>query len=209
MEEISAQYYAAERPETPRVIGVKLAPYSLGHRVTLHAYGNSFANGKEWTFSDLILGVLICSQSWTEWNRTRANPFLGMFLKFWGWKAGRFNIAEEGKKFAAYIHAGSYHPEVNSPASGGKEMVSPWELRVKLFLMRELGLSETAAMDRPLNLAWLEYCAHGELNGSIELFSATDREAQEFMQSEEFKTMLREANEAARAEAEALRKQRN
>ena len=81
MEEISAKYYAAERPETPRCLGIKLAPYSLGHRVTLHAYGNSFVTGGEWTFPDLILGVLICSQTFKEWTATRRNPFLGLFLK--------------------------------------------------------------------------------------------------------------------------------
>lgn len=209
MEEISAHYYAAEASETPRCIGLKLRPYSLGHRLTLLAAGNSFVIGEEWSFQDLILGVLVCSQTRAEWEKTKGNPFLGLFLKFWGWKAGKFNIAEEGKKFARYILDGSYHPEVNLPASGGKELVSPWEVRLKMFLMRELHLTEAQAMDRPLSLAWLEFCAHGEVNGSIELFSEADRQSVDFIKSDEFKAMVAEEEAKARAEHEARKAREN
>ena len=64
-------------------------------------------------------------------------------------------------------------------------------------------------MDRPLNLSWMEYCAHGESNGSIELFSEADRQAQEFLKSDEFKAMLQEAEEAGRREAAEMKARKN
>lgn len=204
----AAQYFKAARPEPPRIIGLQLRPYSLGHHVALHAYDSSFVKGSPDLFSDMILGVFICSQSWADWEAWRQSWKLPVFLKLWGKLAGKFDVKKEAERFTTYVHEGSFCPEAVTPTKG-RELGAPWEARIQLFLLRELRLKFAGAMDFPLALAWQLYCAHHEAEGGMRLLTEA-----EIQQLDEQKTpdhrnrmaaLMVEAEEAARREAEEMK----
>lgn len=192
-------YFKAACQDPPKCIGLQLRPYSLGHHVSLHAANSSFLNGSGALFTDLILGVFICSQSWAEWQAWRQSWKLPVFLRVWGWMYRKFDVKAEGERFAGYLRDGETIPELSVPGSG-KTLVSPWENRIKLFLVRELRLSAAEAMDYPLALAWQEYCAHGEREGFLTLLSDAEKESLDFVHSDRCKEMLRKAKEQAQSE---------
>jgi hypothetical protein len=200
----AAQFYRAARPEPPRIIGLQLRPYSLGHHITLHAYDSSFLFHDTPRFYDLILGVFICSQTWGGWNDWRSSWKLPVFLKLWGWCFRKFDVRVEAAKFTKYIADGCECPEVAIPADA-RTLSGAWESRLKLFLVRRLRLSAEEAMDYPLALAWQEYCAFGESEGTITLLSESDKASLDFAGSNRMKDMIREAEEAARKEVEVMK----
>ena len=200
----AAQFYKAARPEPPRVIGLQLRPYSLGHHLTLHAYDSSFVNGAGALFSDMILGVLICSLTWKEWEVWKRSWKLAVFLKVWGWRMGKFDVKAEAEKFTAYLAEGSECPEVAVP-SKGRALSAAWESRLKLFLVKELRLTVDEAMDYPLALAWQEYCAHGEQEGTLTLLSEGDKQSLEWLKSDEYKRMVAEAEAEGRKETAEMK----
>ncbi len=178
MQELAARYARAARPKPTRCLGLLLNPYSLGHALTLQAHDNSFLR-REPSYEDLIHGVFVCSQSWESYTEKERSPFLGMFLKFWGFRTRKANLLREIQIFQDYIIDGNFFPEVNTP-SKGRTMVCPWIARLKVELMIELGLSETEVLNRPLALSNIEYCAIGETNGTISMFSEKDAAFLEF-----------------------------
>ena len=202
---LAANFYRAARPEPPRCIGLQLKPYSLGHHITLMSYDSSFARGMSPHFDDLILSVLVCSMSWSEWNEWRRSWKLPIFLKVWGWLMGKFDLRSAAKTFSEYISEGCACPEVAVPASG-KSLCAAWESRLKLFLVKELRLTHEQAMDYPLSLAWHEYSAHGELEGTLTLLSDADIATQDFLGSEEMQRLVQEANESGKREVEEMKK---
>ena len=194
-------YFKAAHPNPPRCIGLQLRPYSLGHHVALRASDSSFLKGDGEVYRDLILGVFICSQTWAEWHAWRRSWKLPVFLKIWGWCYRKFDIKSEYERFVEYLKEGEAVPELSVPMKG-RTLVSSWENRIKLFLVREMGLKVDEAMDYPLALAWEEYCAFGEREGFLTLTSDSDIESLEFASSDRCKEMLKEAQEAARKEQE-------
>lgn len=178
MQDLAARYARAARPEPTRCLGLLLHPYSLGHALTLQASDNSFLR-REPSYEDLIHGVFVCSQSWESYTEKERSPFLGLFLKFWGWKMRKANVARDAVIFQRYIEEGNYFPEVNSPAKG-RSMVCPWIARLKVELMKELRLGESDILNRPLALSNIEFCALGETAGTINMFSERDEAFLEF-----------------------------
>lgn len=201
---LSADYCKAARPEPPRCIGIQLRPYSFGHHVSLRAYDSTFLTGRIPVFSDLILGVFICSQTWAGWQEWKSSWKFPVFLKLWGWMAGKFDVPKEAERFAQYIKEGETCPELIIPDKA-RALTAAWEARLKLFLIRQLGISSEAVMDYPLALAWQEYCAYGEQEDHLTLLSESDKKSLEFIGSDRHKELVREAEEAAKKEDEARR----
>lgn len=201
---LSADYCKAARAEPPTCIGLRLRPYSLGHDVTLRAYNSSVLSANP-VYSDFILAVFICSRTWVEWSEWKDSWKLPIWLKLWGWCAGRFNIEKEWKKFEQYLAEGRQCPEVNVPDQS-REMSGAWESRLKIFLIEKLRLSYEQAADYPLALAWQDYCAHGEESGRVSIMSDADKASVEFIGSDRQKALVREAEEAGRRELEEMKR---
>ncbi len=196
----SAHYCKAERPEPPRCIGLKLRPYSLGHHVSLRAYDSTLLSGEPPLYTDLVLAVFICSQTWAGWQEWKQSWKFPVFLKIWGWRNRAFNVEAEAKVFMDYIAAGEACPEANVPANA-RSLEAAWESRLKMFLIRELRMSHEEAMDYPLALAWQDYTAFGEESGRLKLLSDADRASLAFIGSDRQRQLFKEAEEAAKKES--------
>jgi len=199
----AADFLKAARPELPRIIGLQMRPYCLAHHIALCAFNSSFVVGIP-RFDDLIVGVFICSQTWEEWEAWRNSWKLPVFLKLWGKFSGKFDVKRSAAVFMRYIEDGSSRPEVAVP-SGGTTLAAPWECRLKLFLIRELRLTVSEAMNYPLALAWYEYCAAAETKGEITLITEADDAALNFSGSDRMRELVRESEAQARREVEEMK----
>ncbi len=202
----AANYFKAASPEPPLCIGLRLRPYSLGHHLALRAYDSTLLSGQPPLYTDLILAVFICSQTWRGWQEWKESWKFPVFLKVWGCCQRRFHVEQEAQKFAAYIADGETCPEVNVPANA-RTLDAAWESRLKLFLIRELRLTHEEAMDYPLALAWQDYCAHGEETGRLTLLSEADKAGLDYLKSDRYAALVRASDEAGRAELDKMKAQ--
>lgn len=207
--EVAARHFRAAVPHLPICLGMQLRPYSLGHHTLLCASASPFiTNGSDDMRSmhvGLVSGAFICSRGWRETHEWFGSWKLGFWFRLWGFFMRRADIAAEAEVFKNYVAEGERRPDISSPANG-KMLVARWESRIKLFLIKELRLTVEEAMDYPLAMAWQEYCAHNEQEDRMTLVSDGQMDAVSFFQSEDGRRMAREAEEAARKEADAMRK---
>ena len=173
----SAEFFKAELPPAKIIMRMRMAPYSLGHQILLRATGNAFVDDEaEPQYADLVCGVLICCQPYHRSRLALESRWLRLFLRYWGWRCGNFDIPQAMIQFRDYIREGQWHPDVNSTGERGQVLTSPWEHRLKVWLMERMHMSVGEALDYPLASAQLDYIVSGEMNGSIEPFSERNAE---------------------------------
>jgi hypothetical protein len=120
----------AAMPEPHYVCGVKLRPFSIGHWLLCQRFDVSFLCGTDHELGDLLLGCLICSDSYTGFNRSLENCDVSKVMSDWRyrlaggalgvwrrrWKKLRgklieprdiigFDFFDECSKFQAYLDA--------------------------------------------------------------------------------------------------------
>ncbi len=172
----AARLLRAAVPNPPRILGLQLKPYSLGHDLILTALENKFLEADR-SIDDLFIGVFVCSQSWSEWGRWSNSRWLPVSLRIWRWFIRTKDIRDAFNLFENYLELGRDCPDINMPvAAVGKasSFGSPWQERLKIFLVCKLGLTENEAMNRPLALSNFDWACHGEMDKTLELFSEKD-----------------------------------
>ncbi len=190
--DVDAAFLRATLPARIKCLGVEMRPLCLGHYVHLRALENAFVCGQPPIIADLILGVFVCSQSFEDGQRAMRSPWLKWLFRFWGWRVRKMNIAEQiralrterdsfAEKMKAFgdvtslddVKTAEYDTIVQGK-SGRRELGAPWEARLKVILMKELHLSESEVMNRPLVMSVFDYDVLSELEGGTEFFSKRD-----------------------------------
>ena len=176
---IADSYQAAIASEFNPVIclGLELKPYSGGHDVLLEAFGSPFINESLPSFDDLVIGVLICSQHYQEAARTLKSRWLTKLVKYWGWRARKLNPVTETLRFKSYVSEGRKFPDdvCYKVDMDGRELSSPSNQRMKILLMREIGMTEHEFLSRPLALSVSDWCTIQELDGVMGSMSVNDK----------------------------------
>ncbi len=158
----------------PTIIGVRMRPFSLGHKMLLARIGSAFVTRAMFpTFDDLISTTCICAHTWEENQKLlRSKWRQRITLRVWGTFAGRFDVPGAVVALWRYVNVGmSYPVDIDPPKQGeGRELCAPSSARLLLFLRRS-GFSETEAMNLPLPFAhWLD-AAGAEEDGKLNLVS--------------------------------------
>jgi len=160
------------------VLGKRLQPFSLAHRVTLIAIDSPIIkeNGSI-TFKDLALAVGVCS---------RRNPF-NHYPKISFSNQIRYRLAKKfpryfyhhADEFIAYLEDCCSHPKILSDEDNdevGKPYSLPWCLTVVAVLMRSGCMSEQSAWTLPEGRALWLYTAFNNLEGGKFKVISTDEE---------------------------------
>lgn len=157
-------------PPQPVCIGVRLRPFSLGHKLLLQDMDSAFVTGRFPGHEDLIAAACVCAHTWEENLRLRESRLRRwLLLKTWGLLAGKFDIIAATATLLYYVRSSDYFPETEPPPRNScRELSSPYEARLYL-LLRGLGFSESEAMNMPLAAANLLYASEGETEGKIQL----------------------------------------
>lgn len=177
-----AAYFLAAVPEPVTCLGVRLKPLTLGHVILLNRFECAFATGEQPGFSDLILGLVICSRDYHSALKFLNSRRAKLLLKWWGFKtwlavkAGH-NLAMSLIQFRRYYQSSDKLPEFEIEEKDGKAVSMPFVLSVKLALQSKLGHSESEALNKPWGMALHEYMAERTLRGELRILS--EAEAQE------------------------------
>lgn len=177
--ELQSSFLRALVPEPYTVLGRKLKPFSIGHEILLERFGSHYALTSEKApgYSDLILSVFICSRTFEECLSDLAHKRCGLRLRAWGWYCGSFDVWEAKRFFARYIAEHATWPkkfwvekDISSKRSG-----APFVQALKVRLQKDMGYSESEALNAPYSVALWNYMTALENSGVIRLFSEEDQ----------------------------------
>ncbi len=187
-------FLASRVSSKPRILGLKLLPLSLGHRLILERAGSPFVTGQSPGVIDVIFAVLVCSMTFEQASEYLDKPEFGNKIKKWVKGLRKVNFLDKLQEFQRYWYYGNLVPEYTTTEedeSSGNWSGTPWPQRLKIVLMSELHMPESEVMNRSLRLCWWDYLCYEEIKGRVTVLS------EEIVSIEE--SMLKQANEVAEA----------
>ena len=165
-----ADILTATAPPCPIVMGLRLVPFSVGHSLVLHRLQSPLVVGGEVGRSELMQGVLICSQPVAEALKTMRSPFRGLAFKLWAKKTVKLSFDVEFEKWNNWMAGQSTAPEILTKPGGKKCLAMPWPERM-LACCLDLGLTEDTVLSMPIGDAERLVLAKAETHGDVELWS--------------------------------------
>jgi hypothetical protein len=185
-------------PRQVVLLGQKLNQYSLGHNILLNFFRNGFVSaddpsdsrrgsrgprrkraGLEDLFGDLLSGVFFCTHSWVENVAAMGSGSMVKALEEFAARLGSeqsFDLKKAIAGFQEYLVLGSGLPEVLPPDGDGRKMGSPFDLRLLIFLIKELKLTHVQALDFPYGLGRHLIFGFYEMEGRAKVANPEERE---------------------------------
>lgn len=172
------QFLSALFPPTPKILGRKLLPYSVGHYCLLKQLGNVFVEPRDDIegvdiAASALQAVAICSRKWLQ-----AQSFINgraMFLKMviWGASFRKTDWEIVSKTIREYMIEGCAFPDLKEPEGKPLYVGTPFIVRLAAWLQSSpgMGLTVSAAMDFPFNLAVRYFLAHEEASRNVALMT--------------------------------------
>jgi hypothetical protein len=177
---MDAAFSKAANPRLPKVLGFKLQPLTLGHRLVLAKHGCAYVTEEAATLEDLMLAVFVCAQHFKAADRAISSWFFLRFVWLWSWFIAfrKLIVPIEHNKFRLYWDDGHACPEVDSSGKSS-EISSPYEQRVLTMLISDFHMTREQAMEITLAEANAMWAAQGERKGVVELQSDRVRQLRE------------------------------
>lgn len=177
----------AAKPAPMVCLGLLLKPYSLGHELCLIESGNPLTEFDLCPKRDLLDAVLTCSQSWQENQCMVFDPLIRLKLWIWKRRCARFSFALELARFIAYRNNGSLElpPSELPRKESGRQLGSPFLLRLNQWLVLTLRLSEDHAWDYPYGLAKIRWAAYWEEEGGLDIYNQHEAQFDRFVAQQE------------------------
>lgn len=157
-------------PRNPKVLGVRLVSYTIGHAIILQRLKSPYVFGGMISPTDLAEAVVVCSQHPLESIKAIKSPLKTFAFWFWGMKIRKMDLIEESNVFQEWLSAQSTAPEVLMEAGHKKRLAIPWPERL-LIALSDLGIDGNDAIQMPIGDAERLVLAHAEMNGKIDLWS--------------------------------------
>jgi hypothetical protein len=188
------QLALAVLPEPPKLFGLRLRPYSLGHELHLYRRNNPFIAGTFAEFEKLAPGrkfaaALQCTHVLHQGFEANCKPICG--LRWWTFLSQFHNLQKASDTLRRYIlssHEG-FRAELPSRSGDGMSirfLGAPELLRLYQFISdtipeRELALYQCGkrltAWDYPMQLATLHWQCRAELDGRLQIYTAQQQAA--------------------------------
>ena len=165
-------------PEPVTILGQDLRPFSLGHYLLLQRLECAFVcEDKEPLLGDLLLGLLVCGNTFEGAQELLRRAELGDDIKAWSENVGEFEADEKAVLFTDYINAALAMPKFwTKGQGGGTKAGAPWPQAMRVKLISEGGFSASAVMNQPLGQTWWDYLTLNELKGSVKISDDTTEE---------------------------------
>jgi hypothetical protein len=184
------KYARALYLDTYRVLGRRMAHYTLGHALLLERLGSPFVTGNAVPGpGDLKLFLLLCSRSYPR--ALRLVKLSQVFPTWFRLRMAFFPLAyglSPLNQVFEYLRESSSMP-TRWEQEGAKAPGTPALQQVKLTLMSRLGYGELQALCIPLAKAFWDFFGLWEMEGKLELADPEDLAA------------VRQVIEEAKAEA--------
>jgi hypothetical protein len=172
-------YVQALIPNSYKVMGIKLRPFSLGSYFLMRRFNCAFSNENIETngnIQDLLLAVSICSRTYNQFLDWISDPEqFQSWSKEWGDKIklalenDQINILIEVNKFKIYMKDSVQVPKIwnNNEDGESKTSGAHWSHNIYIKLISKIGYIPEQALDMPLSQASFDYYKHLEDEGSI------------------------------------------
>ena len=164
---------------SPKICGRYLRPFSLGHLLYLIRENSPFVFVGTPLPQDVFEAVWICSSTWDL--LAKAQDSVTYLPQLWFLKRAVKKSDHETnvKALEDYFENGkllfppsdTVRPETQS---SGRELGSPFVLRLQQFLMMQLGKSESEAWDYPFGLATMRWQTYWEQKGCFDVYNEYD-----------------------------------
>jgi hypothetical protein len=190
----------------PRIYGVELRDYSLGHELYLIREGSPFISpaGSTVLPEDVFKAVWVCSSSWSELRngqRSYSHPLKLWLLARNAKKDNKdtANHARNVRVFQEYRESGGLFLPMSDNRRPGRqecrEPGAPYILRLQQFLMTKLRLSEAEAWDYQFGLAVMRWQTFWEQEGGLDVFNAYDEACDPVKAEAEIEERIRKQKE--------------
>lgn len=172
---MDAAWIDAAIPNPVIVLRMRLRPYSIGHELLLRRLESPFISGGGVGIADLIHAVLICSLDYRHGLKAlECGTGTRLFMRLWRVTIWTLNAPAEIQAFEDYREDGLWCPDLKIPTVG-RDINSPRLFRLMGSLMADFGFTEEAALNCPIAKANAYFCARGDENGTVDLFSPRDQ----------------------------------
>lgn len=174
------QLLRAQFPERYVVLGLELKPFCLGHHCLLHRINSPLIDDKKRDVygRDVLVATALCSFTWEE-GQTFLEDVDGAEtqLAILNARSAGQDLSQKGDLLMQYMVDGSRRPDftIDEGGTGGPTIWNPWQQRMRVRLMRDLRLSESEVMNRPLTLNWWDYLTLCELDGSLRICTEEEK----------------------------------
>lgn len=164
----------------PRILGLPLVPYTLGHELVLWRWNSplifkeklDFDKEEDW--DAFFKAVLLCSEPFDDPRHILNSRWLSLFSWFWGRRCRKLNLALAFKRFEEYRFRFLWMPDLNQSA-GSRKAEAPWPIMTLAEIMAEFHCSKEVALHEPLSFWTALHCAKLEREGKLDLFSDEHR----------------------------------
>jgi hypothetical protein len=182
------KYAAKVFPDRVRVLGVDLAPVTIGHGLLLHRIGSPLVTGGELGNGDLLLGLYVLSRGCREAASDLQTGRAAGVIRKWGrklggafgWRRAGIEALAGGAKAALveYVERSWEAPELWEEEAGeGKALSAPMLQVLKVRVMSCLHQSEEGALNMGIGVARWDLACWGEDQGHCEWVSEEETEA--------------------------------
>ena len=159
-------------PARTIILGKKLKPFSLKHRIFLEGIASPYLmSDQELTPADLMIALKICADESLD-NLSLWDKWLGLRLTL-----SKELFAEASLSFVRYVNQPDCYPKFYQKKEAGSSAEQmPWQLCILATLMRN-GVSYEAAMTMPEAKAiWLSTAFNIQAGAKLELLTTDDEE---------------------------------
>jgi hypothetical protein len=168
---------------TPRIMGVKLRPFSIGHYLLMKKYDCNYVSDEpaDTSIDDLVLSISICCRKFDEFVDFISDKNCLKWIAKWGKQINKevngdpFYIIKKRNEFIQYLNEGMRIPkywllvEEDDGGSSGRLME-----HIITTLQGELGYTKDEVLNIPFTQAIYDYFLYLENKGIIKLM--TDEE---------------------------------
>jgi len=159
-------------PARTIILGKKLKPFSLKHRIFLEGIASPYLQSdQELTPADLLIALKICADESLD-NLTLWDKWLGLRLTL-----SKELFAQASLNFVRYVNQPDTYPKFYQKKEVGQSAEQmPWQLCILATLMRN-GVSYEAALTMPEAKAiWLSTAFNIQAGAKLELLTTDDEE---------------------------------
>jgi hypothetical protein len=155
-----------------------MLPFLLGHEILFQRFGVAWSieNPGAPEYSDLIMGVLICSRPPAQMLSEMKSRWFPLRLWTWGKICGAFDPFEKARLFQDYMREGRDIPKIWDKS--GSSRVNKTSLAESLYSMLRIqrGKSHDEAMNTELWPLLRSMVADAEARGAIDIRDDSDEE---------------------------------
>ena len=165
-----------------RVLNVTLrGPLTLGHVLLLDDLQSPVVRGESFDIGQLMVAVLVCSQSHEESRRDVRKWWMPHYAKWMGYRCGLLDFTAEAERFSQWFTDQCGGPRIDDgdekQSKRMRPQSAPWFMSKLAMAVGELGLSVEEASAMPMKRLNQLVSALAEVRGDVKFITESTARA--------------------------------